>query len=59
MTTNHRVRRWATAGTGLALALSLAACGGNVGGGSSDATAEYPDARSPSWSAPTPVAAPT
>jgi putative tricarboxylic transport membrane protein len=42
MTTNHRVRRWATAGTGLALALSLAACGGNVGGGSSDA-AEYPD----------------
>lgn len=42
MTTNPRVRRWATAGTGLALALSLAACGGNVGGGSSDA-AEYPD----------------
>jgi tripartite-type tricarboxylate transporter receptor subunit TctC len=42
MTTNHRVRRWATAGTGLALALSLAACGGNVGGGTSDA-AEYPD----------------
>ncbi|MGR6964532.1 Bug family tripartite tricarboxylate transporter substrate binding protein [Geodermatophilus sp. URMC 61] len=42
MTTNTRARRWATAGTGLVLALSLAACGGNVGGGSSDA-AEYPD----------------
>src|SRR3712207_4132154 len=42
MTTNNRARRWATAGTGLALTLSLAACGGNVGGGSAD-TAEYPD----------------
>ena len=31
MTTNHRVRRWATTGAGLTLALSLAACGGNVG----------------------------
>jgi hypothetical protein len=39
MTTNNRARRWATAGTGLTLALSLAACGGNVGGGSTD-TAE-------------------
>jgi putative tricarboxylic transport membrane protein len=42
MTTNHRVRRWATTGAGLTLALSLAACGGNVGGGSSD-TSEFPD----------------
>src|SRR3712207_9347449 len=29
----YRARRWATAGTGFALALSLAACGGNAGGG--------------------------
>jgi tripartite-type tricarboxylate transporter receptor subunit TctC len=43
MTTNHRARRWATAGTGLALALSLAACGGNVGGGGGSDAAEYPD----------------
>ncbi|MFE9689206.1 Bug family tripartite tricarboxylate transporter substrate binding protein [Micromonospora sp. NPDC005806] len=35
MTLHHRMRRWATAGAGIALALSLAACGGNVGGGSS------------------------
>ena len=46
MTTNHRARRWATTGAGFALALSLAACGGNVGGGS-DAEgaegAEFPD----------------
>src|SRR3712207_7933630 len=41
MTTNNRARRWATAGTGLTLALSLAACGGNVGGGSAE-SAEYP-----------------
>src|SRR3712207_9051894 len=41
MTTDNRARRWATAGTGLTLALSLAACGGNVGGGSAE-TAEYP-----------------
>jgi tripartite-type tricarboxylate transporter receptor subunit TctC len=35
----NRVRQWATMGAGLALALSLAACGGNVGGGSGgDAT---------------------
>ncbi|MDZ5442594.1 tripartite tricarboxylate transporter substrate binding protein [Micromonospora sp. 4G57] len=39
--TINRVRRWATAGAGLALALSLAACGGNVGGGSSD-DAKFP-----------------
>ncbi len=44
MTTNHRVRRWATTGAGLALALSLAACGGNVGGGSGGSEgAEFPD----------------
>ena len=42
MTTNHRVRRWATTGAGLTLALSLAACGGNVGGGGGD-SAEFPD----------------
>ena len=42
MTTNHRARRWATTGAGLALALSLAACGGNVGGGS-DASGEDAD----------------
>ncbi|MEV0152228.1 tripartite tricarboxylate transporter substrate binding protein [Micromonospora sp. NPDC050686] len=39
--TIKRVRRWATAGAGFALALSLAACGGNVGGGSGD-DAEFP-----------------
>ena len=46
MTTNHRARRSATAGAGLALALTLAACGGNVGGGSGDSGdggAEFPD----------------
>ncbi|WP_448616880.1 tripartite tricarboxylate transporter substrate binding protein [Modestobacter sp. URMC 112] len=44
MTTNHRARRWATTGAGLALALSLAACGGNVGGGSASGDgAEFPD----------------
>jgi tripartite-type tricarboxylate transporter receptor subunit TctC len=44
MTTNHRARRWATTGAGLALALSLAACGGNVGGGSdSGEGTEFPD----------------
>ena len=42
MTTNHRARRWATTGTGLALALSLAACGGNVGGGSAAEGEEFP-----------------
>ena len=40
MTTNNRARRWATAGTGFALALSLAACGGNVGGGGAAAEGE-------------------
>jgi tripartite-type tricarboxylate transporter receptor subunit TctC len=42
MTTNHRARRWATTGAGLALALSLTACGGNVGGGSSAEGEEFP-----------------
>jgi tripartite-type tricarboxylate transporter receptor subunit TctC len=42
MTTNHRARRWATSGAGLALALSLAACGGNVGGGSGAEGDEFP-----------------
>jgi tripartite-type tricarboxylate transporter receptor subunit TctC len=42
MTTNHRARRWATTGAGVALALSLAACGGNVGGGSDDG-GDFPD----------------
>jgi tripartite-type tricarboxylate transporter receptor subunit TctC len=42
MTTNHRVRRWATTGAGLALAVSLAACGGNVGGGSDAEGEEFP-----------------
>ena len=42
MTTNNRARRWATAGTGFALALSLAACGGNVGGGGGTTAEEFP-----------------
>src|SRR5688572_31550843 len=42
MTSNHRARRWATTGAGLALALSLAACGGNVGGGSDAEDEEFP-----------------
>ncbi|MGY1916458.1 tripartite tricarboxylate transporter substrate binding protein [Blastococcus sp. SYSU DS0973] len=42
MTSNHRARRWATTGAGLALALSLAACGGNVGGGSDAEGEEFP-----------------
>ena len=43
MTSTSRARRIAVAGTGLATALSLAACGGNVGGGSSEGSAEeYP-----------------
>jgi tripartite-type tricarboxylate transporter receptor subunit TctC len=43
MKTNHRARRWATTGAGLALALSLAACGGNVGGGSDSDGGDFPD----------------
>src|SRR5688500_4682479 len=42
MTTHPRARRWATAGAGITLALSLAACGGNVGGGSSAEGEEFP-----------------
>jgi tripartite-type tricarboxylate transporter receptor subunit TctC len=42
MTTTHRARRWATTGAGLALALSLAACGGNVGGGSAAEGEDFP-----------------
>src|SRR5687768_18460920 len=42
MTSTSRSRRLAATSAGLALALSLAACGGNVGGGSSDG-AEFPD----------------
>jgi tripartite-type tricarboxylate transporter receptor subunit TctC len=42
MTSTSRYRRLAATSAGLALALSLAACGGNVGGGSSDG-AEFPD----------------
>ncbi len=42
MTTNHRARRSATTGAGFALALSLAACGGNVGGGSETEATEFP-----------------
>lgn len=41
MTTNHRARRWATTGAGLALALTLSACGGNVGGSDADGE-EFP-----------------
>ncbi|KGH47537.1 ABC transporter substrate-binding protein [Modestobacter caceresii] len=41
MTTNHRARRWALSGAGLTLALTLTACGGNVGGGS-DSEEEFP-----------------
>jgi tripartite-type tricarboxylate transporter receptor subunit TctC len=42
MTSTSRYRRLAATSAGFALALSLAACGGNVGGGSSDG-AEFPD----------------
>ena len=42
MTTNQRVRRWATAGAGLTLALSVTACGGNVGGGSAAEAEQFP-----------------
>jgi tripartite-type tricarboxylate transporter receptor subunit TctC len=43
MTRNSGTRRWALTGLGITLALSTAACGGNVGGGSSDAdAADFP-----------------
>lgn len=41
MTTNHRARRWAALGAGLGLVLSIAACGGNLGGGSASGE-EFP-----------------
>jgi putative tricarboxylic transport membrane protein len=44
MMNNLRLRRGLTASIGLATALSLAACGGNLGGGSAeDAAAAFPD----------------
>jgi tripartite-type tricarboxylate transporter receptor subunit TctC len=42
MTRNSGTRRWALTGLGLALALSTAACGGNVGGGSDADAADFP-----------------
>jgi tripartite-type tricarboxylate transporter receptor subunit TctC len=42
MTRNSGTRRWALTGLGLALALSTAACGGNVGGGSNADAADFP-----------------
>jgi tripartite-type tricarboxylate transporter receptor subunit TctC len=42
MTRNSGTRRWALTGLGLALALSTAACGGNVGGGSEADAADFP-----------------
>ena len=43
MTSTSRSRRLAATSAGIALALSLAACGGNVGGGSGGDSAEFPD----------------
>ena len=43
MTSTSRSRRLAATSAGLALALSLAACGGNVGGGGGGDSAEFPD----------------
>ncbi len=42
MTSTSRTRRIALTGTGLVTALALAACGGNVGGGSASSDEEYP-----------------
>jgi tripartite-type tricarboxylate transporter receptor subunit TctC len=43
MARTNRARRWATLGAGLAFMLSVAACGGNIGGGDEPATGEeYP-----------------
>jgi tripartite-type tricarboxylate transporter receptor subunit TctC len=41
MTTNHRGRRWVTTGVALSLTLLVAACGGNLGGGSEEGE-EFP-----------------
>lgn len=50
MTSTFSARRWAATSAGVALALSLAACGGNVGGGSSDASADtFPDGPISLW----------
>jgi tripartite-type tricarboxylate transporter receptor subunit TctC len=43
MTSTSRSRRLAATSAGFALALSLAACGGNVGGGGGGDSAEFPD----------------
>src|SRR5687768_5051326 len=43
MTSTSRSRRLAATSAGIALALSLAACGGNVGGGGGGDSAEFPD----------------
>lgn len=42
MISNHRSRRWAATGLGLGLTLALAACGGNVGGGSDASASDFP-----------------
>jgi tripartite-type tricarboxylate transporter receptor subunit TctC len=42
MTKDLQLRRWTAASVGLGLTLAMAACGGNVGGGSAD-PAEFPD----------------
>ena len=42
MTRNSSPRRWTAASVGLGVVLSMAACGGNVGGGGGD-SAEFPD----------------
>jgi tripartite-type tricarboxylate transporter receptor subunit TctC len=42
MTTTRRARRLSATGAGIALALSLAACGGNVGGSSSADGKDFP-----------------
>jgi len=43
MTKNLGARRWTVTGLGLALTFSVAACGGNVGGGSDADAADFPD----------------
>ncbi|WP_346623387.1 tripartite tricarboxylate transporter substrate binding protein [Blastococcus montanus] len=43
MTQMHRVRRGAAAGLGVATALALTACGGNLGGGESADAESFPD----------------
>jgi tripartite-type tricarboxylate transporter receptor subunit TctC len=43
MISTSRARRLAVTSAGAALALSLAACGGNVGGGGGDEGSDYPD----------------